>query len=328
MSIGVGPGIGEIRAAAERIHGFVRRTPLLSATPVRDRADHAEGLLLKLESLQVTGSFKPRGAINAVLSLPPEKLRRGIVTASGGNHGLAVAYAGRATGAPATIFLPRSVARDKIANIEGWGARAVITGEDWDESNRAALQYAEAESLAFIHPFADPHVIAGQGTVALEILDEAPGLDTLVVAVGGGGLISGIALAAKALKPGIRIIGVEPTGAPTLHASITAGSLVELASLDTAAVTLAPRRSEALNLAIVAAVVERIVLVDDREMSDAAQWLWSETGVAAELSGAAAVAAVLAGHYRPEPGERVCAVVCGAGKDAFSSPGTVGSLLG
>lgn len=328
MPIGAGPGIGEVRAAAERIRGFVRRTPLLSAAPARRLSDRGSGLLLKLESLQVTGSFKPRGAINAVLSLPPETARRGIITASGGNHGLAVAYAGYATNAPATIFLPRTVARDKVANIEGWGARAVITGEDWDDSNQAALRYAEAEGLAYIHAFADPHVIAGQGTVALEILDEAPDLDALVVAVGGGGLISGIAIAAKALKPGIRIIGVEPTGAPTLHASVAAGRLVELESLATAAVTLAPRRSDDLNLAIVAEAVGQIVLVEDREMAEAARWLWNEMGVAAELSGAAAVATLLAGRYRAEAGERVCAVVCGAGKDALISPGTVGSLPG
>jgi threonine dehydratase len=328
MSIGVAPGIDEIRAAAERIRGFVRRTPLLPAAPVRNGGEHARGLLLKLEALQVTGSFKPRGAINAVLSLPPDTLRRGIVTASGGNHGLAVAYAGYATGAPATIFLPRSVARDKVANIEGWGARAVVAGEDWDESNRAALRYAAADSLAYIHPFGDPRVIAGQGTVGLEILDEAPWLDTLVVAIGGGGLISGIAIAAKALKAGIRIVGVEPTGAPTLHASIAAASLVELASLETAAVTLAPRRSESVNLAIVTAMVERIVLIEDGEMLDAARWLWSEAGVAAELSGAAAVAAVLADRYRPEAGERVCAVVCGAGKDALVASEPPARLLG
>jgi threonine dehydratase len=327
MSIGVGPGIDEVCAAAARIDGFVRRTPLLSAVPARDHPDTARGLLLKLESLQVTGSFKPRGAINAVLSLPPEKVQRGIVTASGGNHGLAVAYAGYATGAPATIFLPRSVAADKLAHIESWGARAVITGEAWDDSNRAALQYAEAKGLAYIHPFADPQVIAGQGTVALEILDEVPGLDTLVVAVGGGGLISGIATAANARKPGIRVIGVEPTGAPTLHASLAAGRLIELPRLDTAAVTLAPRCSDDLNLAIVTQTVERIVLVEDREMAAAARWLWDEMGVATELSGAAAVAALLAGRYRPASGERVCAVVCGAGKDAFASAGTVGPLL-
>jgi threonine dehydratase len=315
--ISIAPGIDEVCAAAERIRGLVRRTPLLAAAPARNHVDHARGLLLKLESLQVTGSFKPRGAINAVLNLPADKVRRGIVTASGGNHGLAVAYAGYAVGAPTAIFFPRSVAGDKLANVESWGARAVPTGEAWDDSNRAALQYAADQELAYIHPFADPLVIAGQGTVALEIIEEVPDLDTLLVAVGGGGLIAGIAIAAKALNPNIRIIGVEPTGAPTLHASLATGRLVELARLDTAAVTLAPRRSESLNLAIITEAVERIVLVQDHEMLEAARWLWSETGVAAELSGAAAVAAVLAGRYCPAAGERVCAVVCGAGKDAL-----------
>jgi threonine dehydratase len=183
------PDIADIRTAAERIRGFVRQTPLLPAAPTQEHPDLARGLLLKLECLQVTGSFKPRGAINAVLALPQEKLRRGIVTASGGNHGLAVAYAGRAAGVPATIFLPRSAATEKIDRLRSWGARVVIDGEAWDDSNRAALRHAEAEGLAYIHPFADPAVIAGQGTIALEILREAPGLDTLLVAIGGGGLI-------------------------------------------------------------------------------------------------------------------------------------------
>jgi threonine dehydratase len=311
------PGIAEIRAAADRIRGFVRRTPLLSAAPVREHAGLAAGLLLKLECLQATGSFKARGAINAVFGLPAEKLRHGIVTASGGNHGLAVAYAGWAAGAPATIFLPRSVAAEKVKKLDYWGARVVIAGEAWDDSNNAALRYAEAEGCAYIHPFADPAVIAGQGTIALEILADAPALDTLLVAVGGGGLISGIAIAAKSLNPDIRIIGVEPVGAPTLHRSLAAGRLVELASLETAAVTLAPRCSAAVNLAVIEQTVERIVLVEDREMREAASWLWRESGIAAELSGAAAVAALLAGHYRPVPDERVCAVVCGAGTDGI-----------
>jgi threonine dehydratase len=311
------PGIDEIRAAAERIRGHVRRTPLLVAAPVKEQRELAGTLRLKLESLQVTGSFKARGATNAVFTRPPEQLRRGIVTASGGNHGLAVAYAGWATGVRATIFLPRSVAADKIAKLDAWGARVVMSGEVWDDSNRAALQHAATESFAYIHPFADPPVIAGQGTIALEILDEAPDLDTLVVAIGGGGLISGVAIAAKALKPGIRIIGVEPVGAPTLHDSLAADRLVELASLDTAAVTLAPRRSEPVNFAIIREAVERVVLVDDAEMHAAARWLWHEIGVAAELSGAAAVAALLSGRYRPVANERICAIVCGAGTDGI-----------
>jgi len=311
------PGIDEVRAAADRIRGYVRRTPLLAAAPVKEQHALAGELRLKIEALQVTGSFKARGAINAVFSLPPSPLRRRIVTASGGNHGLAVAYAGWATKVPATIFLPRSVAADKIEKLDAWGARVVIAGKVWDDSNRAALQHAAAEGLAYIHPFADPAVIAGQGTIALEILDDAPDLDTLLVAIGGGGLISGIAIAAKALKPGIRIIGVEPVGAPTLHDSLAAGRLVEIPHLDTAAVTLAPRRSELVNFTIVRQTVERIVLVDDTEMRAAARWLWREIGVAAELSGAAAVAALLSGRYRAMAGEQVCAIVCGAGTDGI-----------
>jgi threonine dehydratase len=311
------PGIDEIRTAAERIRGYVRRTPLLAAAPIKEWPEIAGGLRLKLETLQVTGSFKARGAINAVFALPPRRPRRGIVTASGGNHGLAVAYAGWATEVPATIFLPCSAAAEKIAKLDAWGARVVIAGEVWDDSNRAALQHAEAEGLTYIHPFADPEVIAGQGTIALEILEEAPELDTLLVAIGGGGLISGVAIAAKALKPSIRIVGVEPVGAPTLHDSLAGGRLVELTHLDTAAVTLAPRRSEPLNFGIVRQTVEAIVLVEDTEMRAAARWLWREIGVAAELSGAAAVAALLSGRYRVTAGEQVCAIVCGAGTDGL-----------
>ena len=162
----------------------------------------------------------------------------------------------------------------------------------------------------------------------LEIIEDAPDVDTLVVAIGGGGLISGVALAAKALKPNIKIIGVEPVGAPTLHESIAAGRLVELASLDTAAVTLAPRRSEDLNLAIIREAVERIVLVGDEEMRAAARWLWREAGIATELSGAASVAALLTSRYRRAAGERVCAIVCGAGSDGFEQVPSAGTGAG
>jgi threonine dehydratase len=318
-AVTLAPGINEIRAAAERIRGLVRRTPLIPAAPAKEQPQIVQGLLLKLEVLQVTGSFKPRGAVNALLALPSARLQRGIVTASGGNHGLAVAYAGWAAGIPATIFLPRSVALEKLSKFAAWGAQVVVSGEVWDDSNRAAVQHAEAEGLAYIHPFADPNVIAGQGTIALEILAEAPELDTLIVAIGGGGLISGVAIAAKSLKPDIRVIGVEPAGAPTLHESLAADRLVELARLDTAAVTLAPRRSEPLNFAIIRETIDRIALVEDAEMRAAARWLWNEMGIAAELSGAAAVAALLAGHYRPAPDERICAIVCGAGTDGIDS---------
>jgi len=309
------PDLATIRAAAATVAGEVRRTPLIPAD--HDKRPLGAETWLKLECLQVTGSFKARGAINTLRSLPPEEIRRGIITASGGNHGLAVAYAGYVASAPAVIYLPRSVPAAKIAKLEAWGAMVVVEGDVWDEANRAATLRAEAEGLTYIHPFADARVIAGQGTLGLEILEQKSDLDALVVAIGGGGLISGVGLAAKAMKPGIKVIGIEPTGAPTLYESVRAQRLVELPRIETVATTLAPRRSAPINLEIVSKFVDEIFLVSDDEMREAARWLWFEHGIAAELSGAASVAALLSGRYRPRPGERVCALVCGAGTDGL-----------
>ncbi len=311
--VAAAPILEDVRRAAERISGRVRRTPLLEAAPAHNHAAVAAQLVLKLESLQVTGSFKARGACNALTALAPAALAQGVVTASGGNHGLAVAYAGWIAGVPATIYLPVTVPADKQRKLQAWGARVVVEGSAWDDSNAAALLHAARHGMAYLHPFADPLVIAGQGTVATEILDAAPDVDTLLVAIGGGGLISGIAVAARAMKPSIRIIGVEPTGAPTLLRSLEAGCPTMLDRIDTAAGTLAPRATDPLNFGIIQRHVERVVLVPDAAMQEAAAWLWFEHGVAAELSGAAAIAALLTGGYRPAPGERVCAVVCGAG---------------
>jgi threonine dehydratase len=307
----------DVRAAAERIRGRVRRTPLLAAAPMRSRIAGDFELVMKLECLQVTGSFKARGAISKLTSLSAAEVGRGLITASGGNHGAAVAYAGWVAGTPATVFVPDNVAPLKARKIEGWGARLEVKGSVWDESNRAALTLAEREGLTYVHPFADPAVMAGQGTVALEILAAAPEVDTLLVAIGGGGLIAGIAVAAKALKPEIRIIGAEPEGAPTLHASVRAGRVVELAAITTAVPTLAARRTEAVNLDLVQRHVEDILLVTDDEMRTAARLLWLEHGLAVDLSGAAALALLTTGQFQPRPGEKVCALICGAGSDGL-----------
>ncbi len=315
---GAVPTLDDVRRAAERIGGRVRRTPMLEAAPARGHAAVAAQLVLKLESLQVTGSFKARGACNTVLALSPAALARGVVTASGGNHGLAVAYAGWIAGVPATVFLPVTAPEAKRRKLRAWSAEVVVEGEAWDDSNAAALRRAARTGMAYIHPFADPMVIAGQGTVATEILDAAPEVDTLLVAVGGGGLISGIAMAARAIKPGIRIVGVEPEGAATLRRSLDAGRPALLDRIETAAGSLAPRSTDPLNFGIVQRHVEQVVLVSDPAMREAAAWLWFEHGVASELGGAAAVAALLTGLYRPKPGERVCAVICGAGTDGIT----------
>ncbi len=310
-------GLAQVEAARERIAPHVRRTPLVQAWPVRHAPWSAGGVYLKLESLQVTGSFKARGAINTALSLPRAALERGIVTASGGNHGLGVAYAGWLTRVPATIYLPNNTPPSKAQKLEKWGARVVMAGDVWDDANRAALAAAERDGQTYIHPFADPAVIAGQGTIALEVLDEQPRLDVALAAIGGGGLISGVALAAKLKRPSTRVVGVEPVGAPTLYESMRANRVIELPRIETAANTLAPRQSAELNLRLIRAYVDEIVLVTDDEMREAARWLWFEMGVAAELSGAATTAALLTGKVAVPAGARVCAIVSGTGADGI-----------
>ncbi len=315
MIVTSAPSLAEVEAAAARIAGWVRRTPLIRAAPLLAPVAGVE-LALKLENLQVTGSFKARGASNKVRSLDPELARRGLVTASGGNHGIAVAYAGWRARVPTTVFLPGRTSEEKQRAIERWGANVERRGDVWDDAHRAALAFAEESGRPYLHPFADSAIVAGQGTLGLEILDDQPACELVVVAIGGAGLIGGVALAVKSRRPGVRVVGVEPEGAPTLHASRKAGRVVELSEITTAALTLAPRQSAPLNFYLVENHVDEIVLVSDDEMRDAARWLWRECGVAAELSGAAAVAALRAGKIEGAPRE-TCALVCGVGTDGI-----------
>jgi len=191
--------IGDVLGAAKRIAGYIRRTPLLHADQCAEPAGDAD-LWLKLESLQATGSFKARGATNKLLTTPRTALAIGIVTASGGNHGLATARAARIAGVPATVFVPGTVAAEKVDKLRRWGAEVRKSGAVWDEANREALDFAERTGAVYFHPFADPAVVAGQGTLGAEILDELPDVETLIVAIGGGGLVAGIATAVKARR--------------------------------------------------------------------------------------------------------------------------------
>jgi threonine dehydratase len=310
--------VADVQMAAERIASYVRRTPLIGARCLKENPFPECELLLKLECLQVTGSFKPRGATNKLLSLSEADVRRGIITASGGNHGLAVAYAGWLAKTRTTVYVPENISPDKKKKLAVWGATVEVCGHHWHEANREALAVAEREGLTYFHPFADPAVIAGQGTVALEVLEQAPALDTLLVAIGGGGLISGVALAAKAIRPSLRIVGIEPTGAATLYESVKAGRVVELPGITTRVPTLAALRTEPVNLEIVQRYVDDIVLIEDDDMREAARWLWFEMGLAADMSGAAGIAALLSGKVRPKIGEKVCVLVCGAGPDGLA----------
>jgi threonine dehydratase len=307
----------DIQAAQRRLQGRVRRTPVFAATQAKEPLGKGE-LNLKLESLQVTGSFKARGATNALLSLSEEEIKQGICCASGGNHGKAVAFAGWSAKTRAVVYLPRSTPEETAKKITDWGAEVVIEGEVFDDADKAARAFCKAEGLTYLAPFDDPRIVAGQGTLGLEILEDLGRVDKLLVSIGGGGLIAGIGRAVKALRPEIRIIGVEPIGAPTLKSSIDAGELVTLEKIETKAGTLAPRRSAEINFEIIKETVDDFVLVSDEEMREAARWLWREFGVGAELSGAAALAALQSGRVSLDGGESVCALVCGAGKDGFS----------
>ena len=310
----MGYTLAEFRAAAARIKGLVRRTPMMqSCGPVTIGPDIA----LKLECLQITGSFKPRGAVNALKSLPEEAIRKGIITASGGNHGKAVAYAGWIAKTRAVVYLPKSAPPEKAATIRAFGAEPITFGEVWDDSNAEAKRHAEREGMTYIHPFGDEPVILGQGTLGLEVLEDLPDVDVVLTAIGGGGFAAGVAAAIKAAKPRVRIVGIEPVGAPTLHDSLKAGKLVTLDKIESKVSTLSAKRSDQINLDLIGKHVERIVLVTDEQMRDAARWLWKELGIAAELSGAASVAALLTGKVDLPKGAKVCAVICGAGTDGI-----------
>lgn len=311
--------LDDIRAAARRIEGKVRLTPMMRAAPMKTNPAPGADLVLKLDCLQPTGSFKVRGSMNTLLSLSEEQIARGLITASGGNHGLAVGYAAAMGGTRAIVYLPSSAPVSKSEKLRDWGAEVRVEGAVFDDAAKAAVAEAERSGMTFVHPFSPPSVVAGQGTLGLEILDQLPDVDTVLVAIGGGGLIAGVATAIKAVKPSVRIVGIEPRGAPTHHASRAAGELVTLDKIDTKAGTLAPRRTEPLNFELVSKHVDELVLVSDQAMTEAARWLWFELGIAAELSGAAAIAALQTRAVSIAPGETICAIICGAGTDGIGA---------
>lgn len=306
--------LDDIRAAARRIAPHIRDTPTVEVTHVSEPATAAR-LLLKLENLQVSGSFKARGAMNKLLSLPADAVAKGIVTASGGNHGLAVAHAAQHAGVAATVFVPESSTEEKREKLRLRGARVEVVGKIWNEANVAALALAEETGAAYFHPFADPYVMAGQGTIGLSLLEAVPELDTVLVAIGGGGLISGMAVALKALKPSIRIIGIEPVGSPTLKASIDAGHVVRLPSVTSKVATMSCGETDPGVFGVVRDHVDELVLVTDGDMESAAKWLWFELGIAADLSGAASIAALRSGQVTVSKNNVVGGLVCGAGLD-------------
>lgn len=301
--------LSHIQAARERIAKHVRLTPMMSL-PLMHR-DVPPHLRLKLENTQVTGSFKARGAFNNLLQLSAEQLARGVVTASGGNHGLAIAYAAAQLQATATVYIPQTASVDRETRIAAWGARVIRYGSNPSDSLAQARAHGEAEGMPFIHPFDALRTLEGTGTLGLELLDDLPELDCVLIAIGGGGLIAGMAAAIKQKKPRVRIVGVEPIDAASMHAAIKAGHVVELAEVRTIADTLAPRAVCDLTLDLTRQYIDEIVLVDDAQIVTAMRWLWAECNQLVEPAGAAVIAAIQSGAVNVSHHAAPVALICG-----------------
>jgi threonine dehydratase len=309
------PTIHQIEEAHARIRPYIRRTPTIPFAPLRENLPYT--IWLKCENVQVTGSFKTRGAVNRVLALTDDELSRGIITASGGNHGLGVTYAARLRGITPTVFVPVKADESRRERLRRWGAKVVVQGRDWDDAYTAAVAMSRETGATNIHPFDDPWVIAGQGTAMVELLEDCPEpLDAVIGGIGGGGLMSGIALCSKARSPKTLVIGVEPTGAASMTASLQAGKLVELASVKSIADTLSPRSVGPLTLEIASKFMDRIALVDDSEMMSAINKLWDECNLLVEPSAAAPLAALLTGKAALPAGSRVGLIVSGGNINA------------
>lgn len=276
--------------AVARVRGFARRTPLLDVSDVAGRS-----LTLKCEHHQPGGAFKIRGASNMIASLSPDELARGVVTYSSGNHGQAVALAAHRAGAPAVIVMPTTAPEIKIAGVKRWGGEVILHGTtSIDRKVRAEAEVA-SRGLTMVPPFDHPLVIAGQGTCAIEILEQCPDVGTIVVPVGGGGLISGVAAAIKLMRPGVAVVGVEPAGAAKMSASLAAGHPVTLEKTGSIADGLMAVRPGDLTFAHVQRFVDAVVTVTDAQIAAAAAWLFFEAKQVVEPSGAATTAAVMNG---------------------------------
>jgi threonine dehydratase len=292
------------------IRPHVRHTPVLSVD-LADFGTASNPVALKLECLQHSGSFKVRGAFANLLTQPIPAV--GVVAASGGNHGAAVAYAAMRLGVPATIFLPSVTSPSKIERIRNYGANLVISGERYADALAASEQFVARKGGLAIHAFDQIETLLGQGTLGCEIEADLPDVDTLLVAVGGGGLIGGIA---AWFRGRIRIIAVEPEGAPTLYCALAAGEPVDAQAEGIAADSLAPKRVGGIVFPIAQAFVERSILITDEDIRAAQLALWDKARVVAEPGGAAAFGALLSGKYVPTPDERVAVLICGANTTA------------
>ena len=299
--------------AHRRVAPHVHQTPVLASSTLSRQTGY--DVRLKAELFQRTGSYKIRGPSNKLPQLTPEQKRAGVICSSAGNHAQGVALAAAQLGIPAVVVMATNATPAKIAATKAYGAEVVLHGQMWDEANAEAHRLAAERGLTMVHPFDDLELIAGQGTVGLEILEDVPEVDVVVVPIGGGGLISGIAAAIRTREPRVRIIGVESSGAPAMQRSLEQGSLVTLDEVRCSIDGLKVRRVGENTLALVREYVEKVVTLEDEAIFDALLWTLARCKLVVEGAAAAPVAALLHGLIDAEPGETVVCVLSGGNVD-------------
>ena len=301
--------LNDIKEAKNKLDGVIQKTPLTYAPILSNELN--SNIYVKKENLQITGSFKIRGAFNKLSLLSQEQRNEGVVAASAGNHAQGLAYSAQYFNCNATIFMPEATPLTKVSGVKSYGAEVILKGANYDESYELATSYAKQNNKHFIHPFADDSVIAGQGTVALEILEEINDFDCLVVPIGGGGLISGVAIAAKAINPNIKIIGVVASGAPAMKESFEMHLPIDSTSVKTIADGIAVRDVTPKMLDYVLEYVDEIVEVEDQEIANAILFLLEKQKLVVEGAGAVSVAAVM--HNRIDVEDKKVALILSGG---------------
>jgi threonine dehydratase len=302
------PTLADISRARQRIAPVALVTPLIDASAAAGRP-----LFLKCENMQPSGAFKIRGAYNMVAQLSDAERQRGVITYSSGNHGQAVALAARQLGARAVVVMPTTAPKVKVEGARAFGAEVIFAGTTSTERRARAETEAHSRGLTMVPPFDHEWIVAGQGTVGLEILDQLPGVGTVVVPIGGGGLAAGVAVAIKETAPHVKVVGVEPTGASAMRASLDAGAPVTLPRTSSVADGLMPVRPGDLAFAVVQRHLDAVVTVDDRQIVDATLWAFTRAKIVAEPSGATSIAAVLSGAG--DLADPVVAIVSGGNLD-------------
>lgn len=305
--------LSEIVKAKRQLNTVITQTPCSLAPHLSEEV--GAQVFLKKENLQITGAYKLRGAYNKIASLTKEERKKGVIAASAGNHAQGVAYSARSFGISATIVMPEATPLLKVTGTKDLGAEVILSGDNYDEAYAYALTYAKEHSLTFIHPFEDEKVIAGQGTVALEMMDEINDLDIIVVPIGGGGLISGMASAIKQIDPKIKVIGVNASGAPAMYESFYAKKAINSKSVRTIADGIAVRDVSESNLAHILECVDEIVTVDDEEIAAAILFLLERQKLVVEGGGAASVAAIMHQKFDYTKDMKIGAVLSGGNID-------------